>query len=142
MENEQNLTMCRALCDQWYNRRRDVCNAEADEAAARRSADALRNEVTIALTAAVVLAGAAVAALFIPVGGWIAAAAFFTLAAIAAALAGYLTGLLSRADEDVQRKQDASRMARDRASEAQRQLLAGNCPQAELDSCLNRPSPC
>jgi hypothetical protein len=141
-ENDQNITACRGLCDQWYRRRSDLCSAEANEAAARRSADSIRTEMTIALIAAGGLAAAAAAALIVPISGWIAAAALFTAAGIAAALAGYLTGLLNRADENVNRKQEISRVAREHVSAALQLLLAGGCPQTELDSCLNRPSPC
>lgn len=139
--NNQNLAVCEALCNQWYSRRVDLCNAEADERTARQDADALRAELNAALVVAGVLAVAGAAALQVPFG-WIAAIALLALALVAAAVAGNLSGLVSRADANVARREAATQTARRLVTEALQLLQAGNCPQAELDSCLNRVPPC
>jgi hypothetical protein len=100
-----NLATCREFCHEWDSRRSELCIAQANEAAHRSRADALRTDFGIALAVVGGFLAAAVAAGAIP---WpaslvaaIAAAAAATIAATVAALIG---GLLNAADEDVARK--------------------------------------
>jgi hypothetical protein len=140
-ENNPNPAACREACDQWDRRRSEKCGAEADEAATRARADALRTELSIALSVVAGLLAAAIAAAALPAVGWLVAAGFFTAAGVAAATSSFIMGKLVAADEDVGRQEAASHEAREREAEA-REIVLSSCPGTEADACLARSGPC
>ena len=145
---------CKAACARWDNARQSLCNTKSDEAAAvvraegarARFAAALASATSLAIAAAAAFAAAAAATATIfgiPAGVVLTGIAIgLTAAASAASLAAAaIAGELAVADDDVGRKASVRRQWEMEVSNA-RMAVNQNCPPAEANACLGRPSPC
>lgn len=145
---------CKAACIRWDNARQSLCNAKSDESASVIRSESARVRFAVALATATALAvaaaatyaaaAAATATIFgIPAGIVLTGIAIgLTAAAAAASLAAAgIAGELAVADDDVGRKASVRRLWEMEVSNA-RMAVNQNCPPAEANACLGRPSPC